>query len=123
MFIKSTSLLLVLIYIDDIIITGINCDLIASLIVQLDSSFSLMDLGKLCCLSGVEVTYSILLIVCIFALLGKVHQGPLKKCDMQDYKHVDTPMASCKVDGVPLANPSQYRSIVGALQYVTHHKA
>lgn len=45
------------------------------------------------------------------------------KCDLQDIKHVDTSMVSSKlmskIDGVALDDPSEYRSVVGALQYLT----
>lgn len=60
LFIKhnSSSMMLVLIYVDDILVIGTNCNHTASLIASLDSSFSLKDLDRLYYFLGVEDSYS-----------------------------------------------------------------
>ncbi|RVW83707.1 Retrovirus-related Pol polyprotein from transposon RE1 [Vitis vinifera] len=53
---ESTTLI-VLVYVDDIIITGCSSTQISSLIAKLDSIFTLRDLGQLSYFLGIEVSY------------------------------------------------------------------
>jgi histone deacetylase 1/2 len=93
------------------------------LISQLRSEFSVKDLGILYYFMGIEVSSptsgSLLLRQCKYALELLARAGMLK-CTP-----VTTPMASserlCSTDGHPLSSKeaTQYRSIVGGLQYLT----
>ncbi|XP_019155734.1 PREDICTED: uncharacterized protein LOC109152490 [Ipomoea nil] len=50
----------------------------------------------------------------------------MKRAGMVDYKLVGTPISSAKLTDeapVPYADPMQYRSLAGALQYLTHMHA
>ncbi|RVW61330.1 Retrovirus-related Pol polyprotein from transposon RE1 [Vitis vinifera] len=83
---ESTTLI-VLVYVDDIIITGCSSTQISSLIAKLDSIFTLRDLGQL--------SY----------FLAKTPGAVGKNLS--------------KFDGDPMDEVTQYRSVVGALQYLT----
>ncbi|RVW45084.1 Retrovirus-related Pol polyprotein from transposon RE1 [Vitis vinifera] len=116
---ESTTLI-VLVYVDDIIITGCSSTQISSLIAKLDSIFTLRDLGQLSYFLGIEVSY---------------HEGSmnlsqtkyvsdlLHRTEMFDTKPAKTPGAVgknlSKFDGDPMDEVTQYRSVVGALQYLT----
>lgn len=51
------GIMLLLLYVDDIIITGDNVILFNSIIAQLSSEFSMKDLGNLHYFLGIEVQY------------------------------------------------------------------
>ncbi|CAL9017956.1 unnamed protein product, partial [Prunus brigantina] len=93
---------------------------ISTLIQGLSRLFSMKDLGPvhyflgmeiLCTPNGLSLTQS------------KYIKDLLTRTKMQDAKHISSPVASGRRlslhDGVPLADPSEYRSVVGALQYLT----
>lgn len=109
-----------LVYVDDIVITGSSTDDIQTLINQLNTEFSLKDLGYLHYFLGIEViktTDGIHLSQkrYIIDLLKPAHMGKANS--------LPTPMVSnlslSSKQGNPISNPQEYRSIVGALQYVT----
>ena len=113
------DILLVLIYVDDILITGSNSQLIEQVIHNLSSEFALKDLGKFNYFLGLEVTPSIQgLHLSQTKFIGDI----LKKANMLDSKSFNTPMNTTdklhKDKGAAFSNPSLYRSIVGSLQYV-----
>ncbi|XP_021824947.1 uncharacterized protein LOC110765996 [Prunus avium] len=118
--IRRSIIIYVLIYVDDIIITGNNGAAINNVISTISLQFALKDLGKLHYFLGIEVipqSGGLLLSQRKYIL------DLLKRSDLADMKPTHTPMASStklsKIGGEPLANPQQYRSIAGALQYVT----
>jgi len=108
-----------LVYVDDIIVTGNNTSLIHQIVSQLHSAFSLKDPGTLdYCLcievkphpSGVlQLTQS------------KYLRDLLAKTNMQEAKPLPSPMVSglklTKEGSQPFSDPTLYRSIIGALQY------
>ncbi|CAL8121905.1 unnamed protein product [Prunus armeniaca] len=115
-----TTMIYVLVYVDDIIITGNNSAAIGKVISTLSSTFALKDLGILHYFLGIEVVpHSGGLILS----QRKYIIDLLKRSHLADIKPIDTPMASSsklsKSDGEPLSNPQQYRSILGTLEYVT----
>lgn len=107
---------------DDIIITGNNSVMLKEFVRQLNSIFALKDLGCHYHFLGIETyrdTTGLYLKQenCILELL--------KKCGMTNCSPVPTPMVVNKllsIDGVPLANPTTYRHIIGALQYLINIK-
>nr|KYP52467.1 hypothetical protein KK1_025587 [Cajanus cajan]KYP52510.1 hypothetical protein KK1_025630 [Cajanus cajan] len=109
----------ILVYVDDILITGSSQAFIQNLINRLNTLFPLKDLGKLHYFLELQVHYdtqgSMLLTQYINNLLTKLH--------MQDSKLVKTPLPpSCRMptDSTEnFDNPDLYRSILGALQYAT----
>ena len=116
----TTDLLLVLIYVDDIIITGNDSRAVTRLIQELGREFSLKDLGPLHYFLGVEChrTPSGL-----FLSQQKYIRDLLFRLKMDGVKPVSSPMAtSCQLSnivGKSLSDPFVYRSTIGALQYLS----
>jgi len=109
-----------LVYVDDIIITGLDNALISVVITQLQHEFPLTDLGPLHFFLGIQVTCTKEgLHLCqakyIFDLLTWTH--------MECAKPARSPCSSksklSSFDGDHLPNPTKYRHIVGTLQYCT----
>jgi histone deacetylase 1/2 len=112
-----------LVYVDDIIVLSSTAAAIPRLISELQSEFSVKDLGVLHYFLGIEVSSptpgSLHLRQRKYALELLARAGMLK-CTP-----VTTPMASseclCSTDGDALSSEeaNQYRSIFGGLQYLT----
>ncbi|KAM1723464.1 hypothetical protein COP2_022338 [Malus domestica] len=116
----SQSSIFVLIYVDDIIITGHNATEISSFIDVLCSKFDSRRMGDLSFFLGLEInrtSTTISLCQTQYAL------DLLKKFHMESCKPSPTPLSSStrlsSLDGDPLTNLSTYQSIVGGLQYLT----
>ena len=109
-----------LVYVDDILLTGSHPTVLQELVAKLNGQFTLKDLGPLHFFFGIEAhrTNSSL-----HLSQAKYISHLLLKADMADCKFASTPMATDHAlsihDGTPLANPTEYRSFVGALQYCT----
>jgi hypothetical protein len=119
-YIRGQVCIYMLVYVDDIIITGTHSHLISSTITTLQHEFPLKDLGPLHYFLGIQVTrHSHGIHLCqkkyIIELLRKAH--------MDGAKPIKSPCPSgsqlSRYDGEPLSNPTPYRQIVGALQYCT----
>ena len=116
-----TSKTYVLVYVDDIIITNSSSSKTTSLIAHLNNKFSLKDLGPLHYFLGIEVKHysdgGILL------SQSKYIRDLLHKTNLLDSKSQPTPMVSglkLTIDGsFSVQDPTHYRSVVGALQYIT----
>ncbi|XP_058725437.1 uncharacterized mitochondrial protein AtMg00810-like [Vicia villosa] len=110
-----------LIYVDDIILTGSSPIMIQQLITKLDSVFSLKQLGDLDYFLGIEVkrTFNGNLLLS----QGKYVRDLLQRAEMDGCKSITTPLpAAVKLSKAGtdfFEDPALYRSIVGALQYVT----
>lgn len=113
--------LFVLVYVDDIIITGSSTPMIQHLINKLNAKFALKQLGDLDYFLRLEVkkqqdgSLFLTQTKCIKELLDKAH--------MSGANHINSPMvANCKLSKFgsdTLPDPHLYRSVVGALQYAT----
>ena len=116
---KATTLI-VLVYVDDILVTGSSSTQISSLIAKLDSVFALRDLGQLSFFLGIEVSYNE---GSMTLSQTKYISDLLHRTEMFDTKPTKTPGAVgknlSKFDGDPMTDVTHYRSVVGALQYVT----
>lgn len=118
---QAGNLLYVLVYVDDIIVTGSSSSLISSLIHKLNATFALKELGELDYFLGIEVkktpTGSLLL------SQAKYIRELLSKADMLDANPIATPMISnlklSRFGTDSLSDAHLYRSIVGGLQYAT----
>ena len=109
-----------LVYVDDIVLTGNNSQTIDQVVHNLSKSFAIQDLGVLSYFLGVEIHYqtdSSLLSQrkCILDLL--------QRAGLSSSKPVPSPMttnANLAIgDSKAFDNPVWYRQVVGALQYVT----
>ncbi|KAG8493766.1 hypothetical protein CXB51_011188 [Gossypium anomalum] len=117
--VMPSSILYVLVYVDDIIITGSVPTYINSFVRQLNDAFSLKDMGELHYFLGIEVTRSST--NCLHLCQQKYIRDILERSSMSCAKSVPTPMVSSslsKDDGDRLSDPTEYRSLAGALQYV-----
>jgi hypothetical protein len=112
--------LYLLLYVDDIIITGTAPSLISDLISQLKTTFELKDLGPLHYFLGLQLQYH--------DQGFSVHQTKyatdlLNRFNMFNCKPSSTPYSSTtkltKSNSPTLSDPTQFRSLVGALQYLT----
>lgn len=117
----ENEVMLVLIYVDDIIITGSNSQKLKQFTEKLNQGFSLKDLKQLNYFLGVEVYWDD---TGIYLSQGKYISELLKKYNMTYLKPCPTPMTIGKPlsisDGTLLDKPTEYRSLIGALQYLTH---
>ena len=115
----NSSTLFVLIYVDDIIITGSSSTAITSLITTLSSHFALKDLGPLHHFLGIEV--STLPSGHLHLSQRRYIQNLLHRTNMLDSNPQPTPMISSlklpKDATAAVPDPSMFRSVVGALQY------
>ncbi|XP_070681820.1 uncharacterized mitochondrial protein AtMg00810-like [Malus domestica] len=122
LFVKAvgSTLVILLLYVDDIIITGNDSLAIQQVIQSLTSEFDLKDLGSLHYFLGIQISRTA---NGLFLSQHKYVHDLLVKTAMVDSKPCDTPCLPShrllKDDGDPYNNPTQYRSVVGALQYLT----
>ncbi|XP_058189325.1 uncharacterized mitochondrial protein AtMg00810-like [Rhododendron vialii] len=115
----SSSLLLVLVYVDDILVTGNTSQAISSLVHEIHTAFSIKDLGSISFFLGLTVApkghgYSL--------TQTKYAAEILAKAAMLNYKRCASPLATVKPTvstSPPFSQPSLYCSIVGGLQYLT----
>lgn len=116
----SISLTILLIYVDDILLTDNNPSFLSFLVSKMHSKFSMKELGLLNYFLGISVHTSSF---GYFLSQTKYVTELLAKAGMSSCKPYSSPMAlksSSHPDSVvPFSNPSFYRSIVGALQYLT----
>ncbi|WVZ83847.1 hypothetical protein U9M48_030944 [Paspalum notatum var. saurae] len=119
---KGNIVMYMLIYVDDIIVTGSSMEAISALLKDLREEFALKDLGNLSFFLGIEVQKEgngILLSQEKYALeiLSRVGMTYCRPCT--------TPLPSSeklsRFEGKELSTEdgTKYRSIVGALQYLT----
>ncbi|XP_030461333.2 uncharacterized mitochondrial protein AtMg00810-like [Syzygium oleosum] len=117
---SSRGRVYLLLYVDDILVTGDTPELLRSLITRLSQEFAMKDLGPLHYFLGIEAHHR-----SDGTLLSqaKYVDSLLRKFDLVKVKPVSTPLASKTLlsanDGEVLASPTLYRQMVGALQYVS----
>lgn len=114
----TTSYLLL--YVDDIIFTRNDPSQISHLITALSHAFELKDLGALSYFLGIQIVltkfgFTLCQSKYAFDILHRFH--------MENARPTKTPTCSSTrltpFSGSSLPDPSEYRSIVGALQYLT----
>ena len=120
---KSNTVIFVLIYVADIIVTSSSNKAVTALLKDLQSDFALKDLGDLHFFLGIEVKRN---------QEGGLHLSQekyatdlLSKAGLQGCKPSPTPLSSSEqlslAESVPLSpeDGTKYMSLVGALQYLT----
>jgi histone deacetylase 1/2 len=119
---QSGITVFVLIYVDDIIVTGSSMQAISTLVKDLNTHFAIKDLGDLHYFLGIEVKKiqnGIVLTQEKYAL------DLLKRVGMSSCKSSPTPLSTSEKlsahegDALSLDDSARYRSVVGALQYLT----
>ena len=116
----GSSIVFLLLYVDDIIITGNKSSFVSSVIKLLEVDFDLKDLGLLHYFLGLQIDYTS---SGLFVHQTKYASDLLKKFGMTDCKPCKTPSSPnfhlLPNDSPVLSDPTSYRSLVGALQYLT----
>ncbi|WJZ85271.1 hypothetical protein VitviT2T_004816 [Vitis vinifera] len=122
LFLRHTNkdTILLLLYVDDMIITGDDLSGIQELKDFLSQQFEMKDLGHLNYFLGLEITHST---DGLYITQAKYASDLLSQAGLTDSKTVDTPVELnvhlTPSGGKPLSNPSLYRRLVGSLVYLT----
>ncbi|XP_070667888.1 uncharacterized protein [Malus domestica] len=122
LFVKTvgSALVILLLYVDDIIIIGNDSLAIQQVIQSLTYEFDIKDLGPLHYFLGIQISSTA---NGLFLSQQKYVNDLLVKTEMVDSKPCDTLCLPyhrlLKDDGEPYNNPIHYRSVVGAMQYLT----
>jgi hypothetical protein len=119
---KGQHTLFVLVYVDDIIVASSSTEATNALLFNLQKDFALKDLGDLHYFLGIEVKRGMNGMI---LSQEKYANDVLKRSGMDRSKPVDSPLSSSErlsiKDGDCLGpeDATKYRSVVGALQYLT----
>ncbi|GKA47385.1 ribonuclease H-like domain-containing protein [Tanacetum coccineum] len=116
---KGPDTAYLLLYVDDIILTSSSTSLMQRIISSLHAEFAMTDLGPLNYFLGISATRTT---IGIFLSQTKYATEILKRTQMLNYNPCRTPVDTEKKlgpEGSPVTVPTLYRSLVGALQYLT----
>nr|GEZ61435.1 ribonuclease H-like domain-containing protein [Tanacetum cinerariifolium] len=108
-----------LLYMDDIILTASSTLLLQRIISLLHAEFAMTDLGLLNFFHGISATHTT---SGIFLSKMKYATEILERIQMLNYNPCRTPVDTEKKlrpEGSPVTDPTLYRSLAGALQYLT----
>ncbi|XP_020688717.2 uncharacterized protein LOC110104091 [Dendrobium catenatum] len=117
---KSTTQLYLLIYVDDLLLTGNDRSTINSLLQQLQANFDLKQLDQASLFLGIQISYT-----ATGAFLHQSHYARdiLIASGLQDSKPASTPISPSGTRNAPLLtpydNPTQFRQLAGSLHYLT----
>ena len=113
------GIVIILLYVDDIVITASETSLLQAIIAHLSMEFAIKDLGILHYFLGIEVQY---FPGGVSLSQSKYAHDILLRASMLEASSISTPLAlkenSTRGDNEPV-DATAYRSIVGALQYLT----
>ncbi|XP_052167948.1 uncharacterized mitochondrial protein AtMg00810-like [Oryza glaberrima] len=111
---------LLLLYVDDMLITGDDVDHISHVKRHLNEQFQMTDLGPLSYFLGIEVLHSA---KGYYLSQSKYIQDLIVRSGITDNRTAATPtdlhLQLRGTDGTPLEDPSHYHHIVGSLVYLT----
>lgn len=111
---------MVVVYVDDIIITGFNKAKFNALKAHLHHTFSIKDLGVLNYFLGIEVSHTD---EGYILTQRKYTKEFLDECELDISKPAITHVPlnfKLSTDGIPYHNPELYRCYVGKLNFLTH---
>ncbi|XP_023917795.1 uncharacterized mitochondrial protein AtMg00810-like [Quercus suber] len=119
-FASHQIIIYLLVYVDDIIITGNSSSQVSHLVTAHSKAFKLKDLGVLSYFLGIQIVPSkVGLTLC----QSKYASDVLHRFHMENSKPTKTPCCPnvrlTPFEGSILPDPTEYRSMVGALQYLT----
>ncbi|KAJ0860505.1 putative RNA-directed DNA polymerase [Helianthus annuus] len=118
-FSQDDSIMYLLVYMDDLILTGNKSTSITNFTRHLHTEFAIKDLGSLNYFLGLEVIHDT---DGLFLTQTKYANDILDRAGLTNAKPIATPLSTSDTftaDGTPFADPTLYRSLVGALQYLT----
>ncbi|KAJ9539514.1 hypothetical protein OSB04_032247 [Centaurea solstitialis] len=116
---RGSDTIYLILYVDDIILTASSPTLISMVISKLSSEFPMSDLGPLSFFLGIAASRSKSR---FFLSQSAFAQEILARADMVSCNPCSTPAdtkTKLAVDGEPVSDPTLYRSLAGALQYLT----
>lgn len=116
---KNDIVIYLLLYVDDIIVTCKNPSILRKFIDRVNKEFVVKDFSRLNYFLGLEVTHSD---SGLFSSQATYTHDILTRADLLDSKPVATPFSageSLVSTGSLYLNLTLYRSLVGALQYLT----
>jgi hypothetical protein len=117
---QGSSQAYLLLYVDDIILTASSTVLLNTIIAKLRTEFSMSDLGPLQHFLGISVNRHS---NGLFLSQEQYAADLLARANMANCNPCLTPAATTSkpsiTDGNPMDNPTEYRSLAGALQYLT----
>eukprot|EP00253_Pinus_taeda_P015741 PITA_15741 len=117
------SILILVLYVDDLLIIGSSASAIATVKRALHDRFLMTDMGPLHFFLGLEISQDA---TGIKLSQAKYARDLLERFRMADYKPAQTPFLSGVrlEDGgdTPLVDSTLYRQLVGSLLYLTHSK-
>ena len=108
-----------LLYVDDIVLTASSAGFLHHIIAALQAKFAMTDMGQLHHFLSISVTRSD---DSFFLSQRQYTQDILERAGMSACKPSSTPVdvhSKLSADGPPVADSTQYRSLAGALQYLT----
>jgi hypothetical protein len=108
-----------LLYVDDIVLTASSAGFLHHIIAALQREFAMTDMGQLHHFLGISVSHctdGLFLSQRQYTLdiLERAGMGACKPCSTPVHLH-----SKLSADGPPVADSTQYRSLAGALQYLT----
>jgi len=116
---RGSDIVYLLLYVDDIVLTASSVALLRRIIQALQQEFSMKDLGELHHFLGMEVQH------CgdgLFLSQRQYMLDILARAGMAECKPCST-LVDCNpklsADGVPVQDATDFRSLAGALQYLT----
>jgi hypothetical protein len=119
-FSQGTQIAYLLLYVDDIVLTASSDELLQDIIRMLSREFAMTDLGHLHHFSGIKVTRTT---SGLFFDQSQYTKDIIARASMSSCKPCATPVdSSAKLsasDGPFFHDPTLYRSLAGALQYLT----
>jgi hypothetical protein len=118
---RGTDVAYILLYVNDIILTASNQPFLHSIILLFSREFAMKDLGPLHHLLGISVTrqpHSLHLCQRQY-ILDVLSRTGMSDCNPSP-RPIDTKAKLSASTGPSVADPFIYRSLAGALQYITH---
>ncbi|GKC01431.1 ribonuclease H-like domain-containing protein [Tanacetum coccineum] len=116
---RGSDIAYLLLYVDDIILTALSTALLQRIIDSLHKEFVMTDLGSLNYFLGISAQRTA---SGLFLSQSKFAEEIIEKVHMQQCNPCRTPVdieSKIRPEGAPVADPTLYRSLAGALQYLT----
>ncbi|GJT00676.1 ribonuclease H-like domain-containing protein [Tanacetum coccineum] len=116
---RGSDIAYLLLYVDDIILTASSSAFLHRIIASLHSEFAMKDLGSLNYFLGISAQRST---SGLFLSQSKFAEEILERAHMQHCNPCRTPVdteSKLGSNGDPIIDPTLYRSLAGALQYLT----
>jgi len=116
----SKGTLILLVYVDDVIVTGSSTTLVQDFIDRMSQEFNTKDVGSLHYFLGLEVHRSS---TTLLVSQKKYASELLHRAGLEDCKPTSIPLpvrpAASEGGSPPFHDPTLFRSLVGGLQYLT----